>query len=189
MGLFDWLFGPPRQKPAVSAPFVVAPKELPWMEEMRKVKGLHETRDNAKLRAWLKSDGATVGDPDQIPWCGDGVQTAIKLALPSERVPDNPWASINWTKWGLAVTPQYGCVLVFWRGKSAANWEGHVAFYVGEDDTYFYVLGANQQDAVSVTKVKKSQLRAGGSRWPINGPRPTGKVVRMTGMNEATSLA
>jgi hypothetical protein len=47
-------------------------KELPWIEEGKKVFGLHEVRDNSKLKAWLRSDGQTLGDPKALPWCFSG---------------------------------------------------------------------------------------------------------------------
>jgi len=177
----------------VTKPITVAPidkgfvtTDLPWMVEMRKVKGLHETRDNTKLKAWLKSDGKTVGNPAKIAWCGDGVQTAFALSIPKEKLPDNPWAAVNWSTWGRGVSPQYGCVLSFWRGKPT-NWQGHVGFYVGEDKLNFYVLGANQADSVSITKIAKSRLRKNGSRWPMTGPNPTGKIVQMTSTQQAST--
>jgi hypothetical protein len=48
------------------------PKELPWIAEGKKPFGWHETRDNAKLREWLRSDGKTLGDPKALPWCFPG---------------------------------------------------------------------------------------------------------------------
>jgi hypothetical protein len=50
-----------------------------WFNEMLLMIGKHERRENAELSAWLRSDGATVGDPSKIPWCGDGVQTWVSM--------------------------------------------------------------------------------------------------------------
>lgn len=47
-------------------------EELPWITEGKAVFGLHETRDNSKLKAWLRSDGKTLGDPAALPWCFSG---------------------------------------------------------------------------------------------------------------------
>lgn len=55
---------PLPEKAAVSA--------LPWINEILTVFGLHEKKDNAKLAAWLKSDGKTLGDPKALPWCFTG---------------------------------------------------------------------------------------------------------------------
>ncbi|MFC5067996.1 peptidoglycan-binding domain-containing protein [Flaviflagellibacter deserti] len=47
-----------------------SPLFIPWFEEAKRKQGLHEIRDKAKLAACLKSDGATLGDPSKLPWCG-----------------------------------------------------------------------------------------------------------------------
>lgn len=155
---------------------------LPWIAETRRVMGMHEKRDNARLWDWLKSDGAQdLGDPAKQPWCGSLVQTAFLLSLPSEPVPENPFLALNWTKFGIACAPQVGAVLVFWRG-SADSWQGHVGFYVGEDATHFHVLGGNQSDMVSVVRILKSRLRDHGSRWPKSVPLGAGgRVIASAG--------
>lgn len=136
---------------------------LPWITEGKKVFGLHEIKDNAKLRAWLKSDSKTLGDPKALPWCGDYVETCIKLALPAEKfvgpVGDNPYWARNWALFGKEVKPCYGAIGVFVR-----NGGGHVGFLVGEDATDWYVLGGNQSNTVSITRIDKTRMIA--SRWP-----------------------
>ena len=140
-----------------------AAPDLPWMVEMRSVFGLHEVRDKARLQAWLKSDGKTLGDPSALPWCADAVATAIAKALPDEPMPGalgaNPYWARNWTMLGKPVTPTYGAILVFSREGG-----GHVGFAVGEDNDSFFVLGGNQGDSVSVVRIHKSRLV--GCRWP-----------------------
>ena len=153
---------------------------IPWYEDAMSIIGLHEDRDNSELAAWLRSDGATVGDPSEIPWCGDAVETAIKRTLVDEDVPTNPYLAANWAKWGTAVPPQLGCVLSFWRG-SPTSWKGHVGFYAGESASNFYVLGGNQRDQMSIAPLSKRRLRTNGSRWPLTGMQPTGQRVQMTG--------
>lgn len=153
------LFGGAETKPSES------PDATPWLDYARRAKGLREGLDNAKLRQFLASDGKTVGDPAKIPWCGDFVQTCLACALPEEVLPANPYAAINWASWGIETAPKVGAVLSFWRG-SPDGWQGHVGFYVGEDASYFHVLGGNQSDMVSETKIGKSRLRKGGCRWP-----------------------
>lgn len=148
---------------------------LPWMAEARRVQGLHESRNKSRIWAWLRSDGATVGDPTKIPWCGDFVQTAIALSMVDEPIPENPYLAANWMKFGKHVKPQQGCVLVFWRG-SPSSWKGHVGFYVGEDSTHYHVLGGNQSNAVTVARIAKNRLRKNGSRWPLTAPDGDGKT-------------
>jgi hypothetical protein len=46
-----------------------------------------------------------------------------------------------------------GDILTFKR-----NAGGHVGFYVGEDATAYHVLGGNQSNQVSVSRIAKSRL-------------------------------
>lgn len=150
---------------------------LPWIDGARAQIGLHEVRDNAFLREFLRKDGKTVGDPSEIAWCGDYVDTWMKLTLPDEpKWPANPYAAVNWATWAEYVKPQYGCVMSFHRG-DPANWQGHVAWYISEDATHYHCLGANQNNSINIAKIPRDRLRLKGSRWPLTGTRPTGQVI------------
>jgi uncharacterized protein (TIGR02594 family) len=148
---------------------VATPTAPPWYAEALRKVGLHETSDNVALRRYLKSDGATLGDPSKLPWCGDFVETSLKLGIPGIKVPANPYWALNWSTWGVPVNPQYGAILSFER-----NGGGHVGFYAGETPTHYLVLGGNQSNKVSKALVSKSQLR--GSRMP---PGYTGTGVKL----------
>ena len=148
---------------------------FPWMALAIRKKGLHEKRDNADLRAFLKSDGKTLGDPASLPWCGDFVETCIAVSLPDAVLPTNPYLARNWLKFGATVTTCFGSVLVFWRG-SRNGTSGHVGFYYSEDDDHYHVLGGNQTDMICVTKLTKDRLL--GARLPLTGGPYPRKVVK-----------
>ena len=144
---------------------------LPWITEAKSALGKHEARDRNWLMAWLKQDGRSLGDPGKNPWCGDFVETCIRIALPAEpllgALGANPYWARNWLLFGQATNPTLGAVLIFERGSG-----GHVGFAVGKDGTHFYVLGGNQSDAVTIARIAKSRLL--GARWPTTVPvRPT----------------
>jgi uncharacterized protein (TIGR02594 family) len=146
----------------------VAPQgPLPWITEAKSALGRNEARDRNWLMDWLKRDGRSLGDPSKNPWCGDFVETCIRMALPDEpllgALGTNPYWARNWLLFGLLVQPITGSVLVFERGSG-----GHVGFAVGQDDTHFYVIGGNQSDAVTVARIAKSRLL--GARWPTTVP-------------------
>jgi hypothetical protein len=63
-------------------------------------------------------------------------------------------------------------VLVFQRPGG-----GHLGFYVGEDERAYHVLGGNQGDCVSITRIAKDRCIA--IRWPSGQP-VNGKPVKMT---------
>lgn len=179
-GAHDGLWGPKTEAAtramlsaagrAAAPSATLAVTDLPWMAEAKRVLGRHEGRDNGWLRSWLKSDGKTLGDPAKLPWCGDFVETCIRLALPGEPFPgalgENPYWARNWLGLGASIAPTYGAVLVFERGPSS----GHVGFAVGQDASTFFVLGGNQSDSVTVARIAKTRLL--GARWPSTFARP-----------------
>ena len=142
----------------------VAPQgPLPWIAEAKTALGRNEARDRTWLMVWLKRDGRSLGDPSKNPWCGDFVETCIRMGLPDEpllgALGTNPYWARNWLLFGRESKPVTGAVLVFERGSG-----GHVGFAIGQDDTHFFVLGGNQSDAVTIARIAKSRLL--GTRWP-----------------------
>ena len=161
-------------------------KDLPWITALVDRLGWHEKRDNARLKNWLGSHGVGV-DPEDTPWCGDAVETALLDALPGVKVPEYPLASISWLKFGEELDAiSYGCVLVFWRGSPASR-KGHVGFYVSEDNECFHVLGGNQSNRISVSRIAKNRLRPGGIRYPDGQPLIAGHIYATPAQLEMTT--
>lgn len=164
--------------------------ELPWLKEAEKVIGLHEVVDSEELRAWLRRDGPTLGDPAKLPWCGDFVETAIKLALPKESIPKNPYLARNWADWGEDATRRYGAVIVFWRGTKKGT-QGHVGFATAIDEArgLVEVLGGNQGNEVSRAWLGMDRILAWrapkgwASKMPLIGARSSGGAA--ISINEA----
>lgn len=158
----------------------------PWLSIAIAKKGLHEVRNKSVLSSFLKLGKGTIGDPSVTPWCGDFVETCIAVALPNEQVLANPYAAINWLSFGEQTAPRVGAILVFHRG-DPSSWLGHVGFYVGEDTTHYHVLGGNQSNSVTVSRIAKSRLRPGGIRWPKSYPANTRPLVKSPGDLQITS--
>lgn len=160
--------------------------DLPWMAEGKRLLGRHEARDRSWLMSWLRSDGRTLGDPAKLPWCGDFVETCLRLAQPAEPFPgalgQNPYWARNWLGLGVETRPTYGAVLVFERGSG-----GHVGFCVGASATDFYVLGGNQSNAVTVAPLARSRLL--GARWPRTFAQSPIYLPPMTGGSRSTNEA
>jgi len=94
---------------------------------------------------------------DDIPWCGlfAAIVCYRRRGIASEVVTDPLWAR-NWAKYGeSADKASLGDVLVFVR-----NGGGHVGFYIGEDSAAYHVLGGNQSNAVTITRVAKDRCIA-----------------------------
>ena len=142
-------------------------------EHMKRAKnslGLKEVKGSKHspiILGWLKAIGQGWVKDDETAWCGTFV--AANVLGYGDPLPKNPLSARAWLTYGVSTVPQYGAVLVFWRGKVNGSL-GHVGFYVGEDATYFYVLGGNQSDSVSITRMPKTRLL--GARRPLNAPFP-----------------
>jgi len=167
--------GPLTLEALLREPHSQSKPRLPWMQEAVKIRGLHERRDTSQLKRWFDQSVAWI-DPREIAWCGAFVATCHRLADPHIVLPENPLGARNWKNWGQAADPALGATLVFWR-VSRSSWQGHVGFYHGEDPTHFHVLGGNQSNAVTVTRISKDRLLA--SRWPIGVP-VTGRRIHLT---------
>jgi uncharacterized protein (TIGR02594 family) len=105
---------------------------------------------------------------DDIAWCGlfAAIVTLRRMKQPAEVVKSPLWAR-NWAKYGIkSPAPGLGDILVFSRGSG-----GHVGFYVAEDSTAYHVLGGNQFNKVSITRVAKDRLLA--ARRPVYASQPS----------------
>lgn len=143
----------------------------PWISLARTKIGLHEKLTNKTLRDWLKSDGNALGDPAVLPWCGDFAETVIAVSLPEEPLPSNPYWALNWKQFGRPIDKiALGAVAPFTRPSG-----GHIGFIVGHEKDYFHVLGGNQSNAVTITKIAKDRL-AGPLRWPVTYSLPEGSL-------------
>ncbi|SOB97611.1 uncharacterized protein (TIGR02594 family), partial [Rhodobacter sp. JA431] len=168
-------FGPLTEAALMGGAQQRARADIPWMAEASRMLGIHEARDTARLKAWFDKAVNWI-DPREIPWCGAFVATCIRSALPGEVLPDNPLGARAWGGFGKACAPVFGSVLTFWRG-SRAGWQGHVGFYWGEEAGAYHVLGGNQSNAVSVTRISKARLLT--ARWPDALP-VTGKPIELS---------
>lgn len=137
--------------------------DVPWVNELGRYLGLHEKRDWKKLSTWLRSDGHTLGDPRELPWCGDAIHTAIRLTLRHEkflgRVGRNPYLARNWLDFGMKSDLKFGVIVVLWRGKRNGN-SGHVCVAIGYDpaNKRIRVRGGNQQNTISDTWVDEARV-------------------------------
>ena len=91
-------------------------------------------------------------------------------------MPAQPLWARSWVNFGKdgSARPQLGDVLVFRRGETS----GHVGIYIGEDYGAFHVLGGNQSDGVTITRIAKDRCIA--VRRPVYKAAPaTAKPVEL----------
>lgn len=131
------------------------------------------TRDNPKILAWAKECGLQYTyTKDSIPWCG------LFMALVARRAQHRPvksplWA-LSWSTFGAAAAePMLGDILTFTRKGG-----GHVGLYVGEDTTHYHVLGGNQSDKVTISRIEKKRMyQARRPMWKVKQPANVRKII------------
>lgn len=103
---------------------------------------------------------------DAVPWCGLGIGKIALDAGYAHEIPQHPLWALNWGEFGVpAKQPCLGSLMTFVRDTG-----GHVALYIAEDQTAYHVLGCNQSDSVTITRILKSRLKA--CREPAYHSRP-----------------
>lgn len=138
----------------------------PWMAEMHRKMGLHERRNTGVLSKWLKI-GKYLGNPKDLPWCGDAVESCLVKTLPGEKVPDNPFWAQAWKDFGVdAGGPIVGSIgVIRWSSRA-----GHVGLVAGYDQKRkrVHLLGGNQSNEINITSFPRSKFIA--FRWPKGHP-------------------
>ena len=143
-----------------------APKILVQAVKQLGVKEIVGKEHNPVILNWAKELGLSkVYNTDEIPWCGLFVAYCCHTA--GLDVVSKPLWALSWANWGTDVKePMLGDVLTFKRDGG-----GHVGIYVGEDDKHYHVLGGNQGNSVSISRIAKTRLyKACRTEWKIAQP-------------------
>lgn len=152
------------------------PVTIPWVDAAYRLIGTQEKPgqgSNEAILGWAEDLEITSYNDDDIPWCGLFVAYCVGSQLTEEPLPTNPLGARNWKKFGYEVSPRLGAIMVFWRG-SPNGWKGHVGFYWAEDNDAYHILGGNQSNSVSVTRISKDRLIT--ARWPHTGLSDDGQI-------------
>jgi uncharacterized protein (TIGR02594 family) len=137
---------------------------------------------NRSIMAWrddLNQAGHTISgySDDDIPWCG--LFAAFVTFKAGKNPVEGPLWARNWATFGTkADKASLGDVLVFSRPGGG----GHVGFYIAEDAAAFHVIGGNQGNRVSITRIAKTRCLA--VRRPVYNQQPASVrpyVVKATG--------
>jgi len=134
-----------------------------WLEIAKKELGVKEVDGDGNNPRIIQYHAQTTlkATEDKISWCSSFVNWALyKAGIKGTQSA----AARSWLNWGRELkVPRVGAVVVLWRGKKD-SWQGHVAFYVREDEKYYYLLGGNQNNEVNISPYLKSRVL--GIRWP-----------------------
>lgn len=182
---YRWLEAEPAPRMIIEALKQYGTLEAPGAADNPKIIGWQDELEAAGLGQAY----AGVYRHDAIPWCGLFMAIVAHRANIERRPERNPprlyLAALEWASFGTPVpkgAAAFGDVLVFKRPnrdfsrfglKSAGSREhpassggGHVGLYVGQDSpnknsaSAFHVLGGNQSDRVSITRLSRNRLVA-----------------------------
>lgn len=132
---------------------------------------------------------------DDIPWCG--LFAAYVWFKAGKPVVKNPLWARNWAHAGEPVAARVKDKLVFEKGKRASLGDrlvfvrpgggGHVGDYICESATHYAVLGGNQTNSVTITKIAKNRCIA-VRRPPMKIPPKTMQPVIVKSFPGTTSV-
>lgn len=143
-----------KAPPPPEAPKSLEPK---WIEIARRELGQSELKkgDNPRILEYHRST-LLKAKKDEVSWCSAFVCWCLETSgIRSTRSA----AARSYLNFGVIVSladAKLGDIAVFKRG--AHPWQGHVAFFISQDEKYLTVLGGNQSDAVTFAKFEKSAL-------------------------------
>lgn len=131
------------------------------LKEALKYYGVEETpgefRDNPAILRWAEEAGVKNYKHDERAWCGL-FMTYVAFKSGISRPKNSLWAK-HWAKIGQHVdygSAVLGDILIFNRDDDPKK--GHIGLYVGEDEDAYHVLGGNQHNEVSITRIGKQRI-------------------------------
>lgn len=141
-------------------------------------------KSNPEILSWARSLGIhSIYVNDDIAWCG--LFIAYVVAETGREPVVNPLWARNWARWGVpADKPKLGDILVFARGTG-----GHVGIYIAEDQVAYHVLGGNQGNKVSITRIVKTRMIAARRPQYNNQPASVDSYIVSAGGAISTNEA
>jgi uncharacterized protein (TIGR02594 family) len=137
-------------RPALSAAMPAeGSAELEWMKFAREEEGQAEGEgeggaSNPRIEAYHATTKGGI-DRDSVPWCSSFVNFCVeKAGLQGTKSK----SARSWLRWGVEA-PDFvpGCIVVLKRGSPP---QGHVGFYVGQEEGFIRLLGGNQGNQVGI---------------------------------------
>ncbi|MBS0270149.1 MAG: TIGR02594 family protein [Proteobacteria bacterium] len=132
--------------------------EAAWAEfGVREISG---KENSAEILRYFREAGDTNVESEETPWCAAFAGAMLKRAGCEGT---GSLLARSYLDWGLSLEePRFGAIAVLARGDDPAA--GHVGFLIGTTGEKLYLLGGNQNDAVSVAAFDATRLL--GFRWP-----------------------
>lgn len=151
---------PPRAPPR-------GPYEPPWVFIARGQIGFEEKPGNRGIQ---KFTGPAQCGQEGDPWCAVFINAMLEMVglMGTRSAMARSFESSKYFK--RLPGPALGCIVTMWRGSKGSG-QGHVFFYMGENDNGIVALGGNQKNKVCLQYEPKN--RVVGYYWPVTLPAPT----------------
>jgi uncharacterized protein (TIGR02594 family) len=136
---------------------------FPWIKFVMQEYGQRElygkSANNPRILSYLATSGKFSND--ETPWCSAFANWCMEQAGFRGTGKAN---ARSWATWGTnLLSPSYGCIAVLWR-ESLNSAKGNVGFYAGKQGHSIWLLGGNQNNAVSLKDYPAHRLLRW--RWP-----------------------
>lgn len=121
---------------------------------VKEIKGKYS---NPRIMEMFTATGKEWVKDDATAWCSAYVNW---VAITKGYEASGELNARSWLKVGESIEKddlKQGDIIIFWR-ESRRSWKGHVAFYIGEDEENYHVLGGNQGDTVKIAPYPKSRF-------------------------------
>ena len=124
---------------------------------------------NPKVVQYFADVGHSWVKDDETAWCAAFVGAMLKKAGYKHTGKLNARSYLDWGSPVTLKEAKPGDLVIFSRG-DPNGWQGHVAFFVREEDDFIVTLGGNQNNQVNYSKYPKTRL--------LGVARPEELVVR-----------
>ena len=140
-------------------------KEL--LLEILKYYGLKEyfgNKHNPEIIKMFHNIGYDWVNNDETAWCSAAMNYFCKkLGLQRSGKLD----ARSWLRLPIEVTePELGDIVILWRN-NPNDWTGHVGLFISDDNDKIYVLGGNQDNAITIKPFYKNRVLGYRKTEPI----------------------
>lgn len=112
-------------------------------------------KHNPRILQYAQAIGHPEVKDDETPWCSIFANYICMQAgyLYSGQLNARSWLNVGKP----TTTPEMGDIVIFWRN-SLNSGDGHVGFFIKQDEKGIHVLGGNENNMVTIMPYSSSQL-------------------------------
>lgn len=119
---------------------------------LKEIKGAEH---NAQVVEFFHEIGHEWVQDDETAWCAAFVGAVLKRAgyEHTGKLNARSYLDIGWEP----TVPEPGDLVILWRN-DPNSWQGHVGFWVNEDEQHVHLLGGNQSNQVNIAAYDRGRI-------------------------------